>query len=114
MTEDALERTSLGANLRLTGTRKFSDAYREHRGSLLGALLLVGLLTLPVVALVCATTMRAVGGCTRLPSVEQCQSASLRVSNECLRRCVLAQCSGVTVRCGDQMTAEGCSQPRED
>ncbi len=81
--------------------------------SSLGILLVVGP-PFAVLALACATAMRSAGGCSRLPTVEECKSAALRISDECLRSCVIAQCSGVTVRCGDRKTVVGCSQPREN
>jgi len=54
---------------------------------LLWCFLLLALL-LGSLALACATAMRSTGGCTTLPTVEQCKTASLRITNPCLRACV--------------------------
>jgi len=69
--------------------------------------------TVLLAAVACAHAMRSVGGCTNLPTVEECTRAALRIRNQCLRACVLAQCSGVTVRCGDMDTVVGCAEPRD-
>jgi len=64
--------------------------------------------------LACATVMRSVGGCTTLPTVEECRIAALQITDQCLRWCVIAQCAGVTARCGDRYTRRVCSQSRRD
>lgn len=65
-----------------------------------------------LLVLSCATAMKLAGGCTNVPTVEECNIAALRITDSCLRACVAAQCSGITVRCGDPITLNGCSKPR--